>query len=233
MTTTQSPATCFVRPVRPDVLERAGFKLRSLQASAGVVRADAAQVTRGLVATARLSREYLDGIRLLLRARGPVAAVKALERLRKTTVAMHEKVAAMGPALARAREAAGDGEDAAGLVEVWFQGGGPKELTAEGRLRQALAERLSAMGPVRVSDIAHLACLWSDSQRFHAALRGALSRTARAGAEGPAFLEAVAGVLGDHVLPVDLEGLPGDPGLLEGIPAMISRLGGKERRRGK
>ena len=231
MTTTQSAATCFVRPIRPDVLQRAASKLRPVLVTAGVPRADAASLSRAIVSTARLSRSYIDGVRALLRARSSAALVKALDGLRGTTGKMQERMAETGPALAHAVESAGNGADATALIDAWFEGGGPEELSAEGRLRLALTERLSSMGPVRVSDIAHLACLWSDSQRFHAALRGALRGSTRSSREGRAFLQGVSTMLADHVLPVDLVGLPGDPGLLEGIPKMIARFGGTAGRR--
>ena len=220
MNTTQQAAPWFVRPIRPDALQRAGSKLKALQLSTGVSRADAAQVSRSLIASARLSRRYLDGIRALLRARTGSAAGKVLRGLRTNLESWRDQIEQMEPALARALQAAGNGGNA---PEDWFPGGVPQELMAERSLRQQLSQRLTAMGPVRVSDIAHLACLWSDAQRFHAALRGGLRP---GGGEGGAFLEAMSGILQDHVLPVDLKGLPGDPGLLEGIPAMIVRLGG-------
>ena len=232
MPTTQTTAAgYFIRPVRPDVLQRAGFRLRSHLISAGASRPDAGQLARGVVAMARITRAYLDGIRELQRVRGPVRAERVLESLRRVTLQLRDRIEAMAPALARTLEVSGDGEEAAELLETWFQGGGPQELTAEGRLRHALSERLASLGPVRVSDIAHLACLWSDSQRFHAALRGVLSASTPSRGEGTAFLEASSRTLKDHVLPVDLDGLPGDPGLLEGIPAMISRLGSSPGRR--
>ena len=225
MNMTEPAVPWFIRPIRPDALQRAGSKLRALAISTGASRADAAVVARGLVATARLSRRYLDGIRLLLRAPNRAAAGKALVGLRTILGSLRRQIEEMAPALARAAEAAGDGADGA---ELWFVGDGPKELKAERRVRRQLSDRLTAMGPVRVSDIAHLACLWSDAQRFHAALRGALRSGGRAGRESAAFLEVVSGILQDHVLPVDLEGLPGDPGLGDGIPAMIERLGGRK-----
>jgi hypothetical protein len=93
-----------------------------------------------------------------------------------------------------------------------------------------LSSRLSALGPVRISDLAHLACLWSDSQRLHAALRGSLADSREEGVATAALLEALSLLLRDHVLPVDLQGLPGDPGLLEGLPAMSARLAGPPRK---
>lgn len=225
MPTTQHATGYFIRPVRPDVLQRAGFRLRSQLIAAGAQRADAGQLARGVVATARLTRSYLDGVRELQRARGPLRAQRVLESLRRVTSQLKERVEGMAPALARTLETAGDGAEATEFVDSWFQGGGPEELTAEGRLRHALADRLSSLGPVRVSDIAHLACLWSDSQRFHAALRGILAAASPSPREGAAFVEAASRCLTEHILPVDLDGLPGDPGLLEGIPAMIQRLG--------
>jgi len=218
----QVSAACFARPIRADHLARAGVKLRFLLAEAGASRPDAAALGRGVVATARHTRTYLDGTRDLLRARNAGSAAKSLERIQRVIESLRRTVGEMAPALDRVIVIAGDGEDAAALAEVWFQGGGPQELAAEGKMRQALSARLSALGPVRVSDLAHLACLWSDSQRFHAALRGVLESRGQAG--HAAFLEAVSGCLRDHILPVDLLGLPGDPGLLQGIPAMISRL---------
>jgi hypothetical protein len=229
MATTQTAGGYFSRPVRPDLLQRAGGRLRSRLAGAGVARGDAAVLARGVVAAARVTRDYLEGIRALLRSRNPMAAGRSLEGLRRATRRLKEQADRMGPALQRGRREVGDGGDAAALLEIWYRGGGPEELTAEGRLRNALRTQLSPLLPVRVSDLAHLACLWADAQRFHAALRGVL-RTARAGeTEGAAFLEGLGGFLPDHVVPVDLVGLPGDPGLLEGIPAMISRLGVRPR----
>lgn len=225
MAATQTAGTYFSRPLRPDLLQHAATRLRSRLVAAGVAGPDATQIARGVVATARISRDYLDGIRVLLRSRTAGAAGKALETLRRSTVRLQEQERKIAPALERGRAAVGDGEDAADLAELWASGGGPEELTAEGRLRNALKSSLSALGPVRVSDLAHLACLWADSQRFHAALRGMLQARDAGRLEGAAFLEAVAGFLPEHVVPVDLEGLPGDPGLLEGLPAMVARIG--------
>jgi len=227
MAATQTAGTYFSRPVRPDLLQRAGTRLRSRLVSAGMSAADATPVARSVVSTARITREYLDGIRALLKARGPVAAGKALDGLRRSAVRLREQAEKMGPALARGRRDLGNGEDAVALMEIWYRAGSPEELTAEGRLRNALKSTLSALGPVRVSDLAHLACLWADAQRFHAALRGILRAGSPGSSGGAAFLEALGGFLPDHVVPVDLEGLPGDPGLLDGLPAMVARLGAK------
>ena len=231
MAAIQMAGTYFSRPVRPDLLQRAGTRLRSRLVSAGVRSTDATLLARGVVSMARITREYLDAIRALLKARGPAAAGKALDVLRRATVRLQEQADKIDVALTRGRKDLGDGEDAAALMEIWCRAGSPEELTAEGRLRNALKSRLSALGPVRVSDLAHLACLWADAQRFHAALRGILGSANVGPTEGAAFLEALQGFLPDHVVPVDLVGLPGDPGLLEGIPAMISRLVGTASRR--
>lgn len=230
MATTQSAAAYFSRPIRPDTLQRANFRIRSKLVSAGVGRSEASAVAKAAVLGARQSRLYLDDVRALLKARSAATSARALESMRKTVWKLKELSDGSVDALETAKSAVGNGVDASGLIEAWTTGGGPEELTAEGRLRQALADRLGSLVPVRVSDIAHLACLWSDSQRYHAALRQFLRKSAGGNGETDSFLEAISGFLPDHVVPVDLEGLPGDPGLLEGLPAMIARLGGKPGR---
>ena len=231
MATTQSAAAYFSRPIRPDTLQRANFRIRSKLVSAGVKRSDAAMVAKAAVAAARHTRVYLDDVRALVKARSAPACARTLDSMRKTTLQLKELGDGVSEVLGRAKEAVGNGIDAAGLLEAWTAGGGPEELTAEGRLRHALSDRLGGLAPVRVSDIAHLACLWSDSQHYHAALRQFLRKPEGDGGDTASFLEAISGFLPDHAVPVDLEGLPGDPGLLEGLPAMIERLGGKPARR--
>jgi hypothetical protein len=231
MAVNPTAGTPLVRPIRPDRLQRGGPQLRTRLAALGISGKEATDLSRGLLATARILRTYLDGVRSLLRARTHEAAGRALESLHKATTQLHERIESMAPLLERAREQEGNGQDPDGLVDVWFRAGGPRELTSEGRLRNALTEHLASLGRVRKSDLAHLACLWSDSQRYHGALRGLLNAPPTRPNEVAGFLEAVVGTLADHVLPVDVVGLTGDPGLLKGIPAMMDRLGAPPARR--
>jgi len=230
MPTAPNPTTCFIRPIRADLLPKATLKLRARLVAAGAKPADALRVARGIVASARHGRDYLDGMKELLRARGSADTGRALRALDRITARLAKEIEGMAPAFERVVGAAGDGREAQGLADAWFEGGGPQELAAEGRLRNALSARLSALGPVRISDLAHLACLWSDSQRLHAALRGSLASGGEEGLATAALLEALSLLLRDHVLPVDLQGLPGDPGLRDGLPAMSARLSGPTRK---
>jgi hypothetical protein len=224
MPTTSSPATPLVRPLRPDRLLRGGAQLRTRLVAAGVSRSDAADLVKGVLAVARGTRAYQDGIRALLRARTMDGILRALKSLRKATLQLHERVEEMAPLLERALMATGDGDEAVRLADVWFRGGGPRELAAEGRLRRAMAAHFATRARIRATDLAHLACLWSDAQRYHAALRAVLNAPPTRKTELAGFLEAVSGYMMHHVLPVDLVGLSGDPGLLDGIPAMMRRL---------
>lgn len=217
--------TPLVRPIRPDRLERGSEPLGLRLEALGLRGADQSAVSEAILSTARLTRSYLDGVRSLLRARAEEGVHAALESLRDATLELHRLLVESGPLLAAAVPQ--NGEDALeleGLVDVWFRSGGPRELASEGQLRNALTAHLSRMGRIRRSDLAHLACLWSDSQRYHGALRGLFNAPPTRPKEVARYLEAVVGTMTEHVLPVDLVGLPGDPGLLEGIPAMIARL---------
>ena len=222
MPTTSFPATPLIRPLRPDRLLRGGAQLRTRLVAASVSRSDAADLVKGVLAVARGTRAYQDGIRALLRARTTEGILGALKSLRKATLQLHERVEEMAPLLERALVATGN--EAVRLADVWFRGGGPRELAAEGRLRRAMAAHLATRARIRATDLAHLACLWSDAQRYHAALRAVLNAPPTRKTELVAFLEAVSGYMMHHVLPVDLVGLSGDPGLLDGIPAMMRRL---------
>ena len=222
MTANPSAGTPLVRPIRADRLEHGGEQLRTRLVAVGIEGDELEKIADGIMATARVTRTYLDGVRILLRSRARDRVSQAMETLRQTTVQLHQLLQDLGPLLEARMKS--NGKDAEGLVEIWFRSGGPRELASEGELRAALTEHLSSLGNVRKSDLAHMACLWSDAQRYHAALRGLLNAPPTRPAEVARFLEAVAGYMIAHVLPVDLEGLPGDPGLLAGVPAMITRL---------
>lgn len=222
MTANLSAGTPLVRPIRADRLQHGGEQLRVRLAAVGIEGAELQEVSEGIMATARATRAYLDGVRNLLRSRARDHVGQAMETLRETLDQLHGLLEHLGPLLETGMK--DHGKDADSLVELWFRSGGPRELASESELRAALTEHLSSLGNVRKSDLAHLACLWSDCQRYHAALRGLLNAPPTRPTEVAGFLEAVAGYMIAHVLPVDLVGLPGDPGLLHGVPAMIKRL---------
>ena len=222
MTTNPSAGTPLVRPIRTDRLQHGGAQLRSRLVAVGIEGDELGKIADGILATARVTRTYLDGVRSLLRSGARDRVRQAMETLREATEQLHQHLQELGPLLEAGMK--GNGKDAEALVELWFRSGGPRELASEGELRAALTEHLGSLGKVRKSDLAHLACLWSDAQRYHAALRGLLNAPPTRPKEVAGFLEAVAGYMIAHVLPVDLVGLPGDPGLLDGVPAMIRRL---------
>jgi hypothetical protein len=222
MVVNASAGTPLVRPIRADRLQHGGEQLRSRLTAVDITGEPLDRISDGIMSTARLTRSYLEHTRALLRSGARERVLQALEDLRGTTEQLHVRLKELGPVLEAAMLASGKDQDA--LVETWFRSGGPRELSSESRFRSALSEHITALGNVRKSDLAHLACLWSDSQRYHAALRGLLNAPPTRPKEVSGFLEAVAGYMIAHVLPVDLEGLTGDPGLLEGIPAMIARL---------
>lgn len=219
-----SAGTPLVRPIRPDRLDRGSEPLASRLEALGMADSDRTEVSQAVLTMARLTRSYLEAIRSLLRSKTSEGVREALASLKGSTAELHDLLVKSGPLLDRAIPANGGDRDLEGVVDVLFRSGGPRELASEGQLRNALTLHLSSMGNVRRSDLAHLACLWSDSQRYHGALRGLLNAPPTRPKEVAGFLEAVVGTMTQHVLPVDLVGLPGDPGLIEGLPAMISRL---------
>jgi len=222
MTANTSVGTPLVRPIRADRLQHGGEQLRVRLAAVGIEGDDLEKIAEGIMATARVTRAYLDGVRALLRSRAREHVGQTMESLRETIEQLHQLLLHLGPLLESGLKT--NGKDADFLVELWFRSGGPRELASETELRTALTEHLSSLGHVRKSDLAHLACLWSDAQRYHAALRGLLNAPPTRPNEVAGFLEAVAGYMIANVLPVDLVGLPGDPGLLQGVPAMTVRL---------
>lgn len=228
MNANPSAGTPLVRPIRADRLQHGGEQLRVRLAAVGIEGNELDKIADGIMATARVTRIYLEGVRALLRSRARDHVGQAMETLREATEQLHQLLLQLGPLLESGIK--GNGKNAESLVELWFRSGGPRELASESELRAALTEHLSPLGKVRKSDLAHMACLWSDAQRYHAALRGLLNAPPTRPKEVAGFLEAVAGYMIAHVLPVDLVGLPGDPGLLHGVPAMIRRLSGKPTR---